>query len=156
MKNILTVRPAEERDVASIRGLIAIYAEKAIMLDRDEADIRFYLGNFVVAEADGVVRGCAAVRDFGGDLLEVRSLVVAPDFQSKGIGRALLEAIISGLSIRRSSWRLFTLTYQVDFFRKLGFEVVDRKMFPEKIWSDCSRCPKQSRCDEVALLMSSK
>ncbi len=153
MKNLLTVREAAESDVKTIFRLLEIYAVKAIVLSRSEEDIRFYLGNFVVAEIDGVVRGCAAVRDFGNDLLEVRSLVVEPGFQGKGIGRAMIEAIIAGLKIRRNRWRLFTLTYQVEFFKALGFTIVDRTLFPEKIWSDCSKCPKQERCDETAMLI---
>lgn len=153
MKNLLTVRPATEADVKHIHRLLEIYAAKAVVLSRSEEDIRFYLGNFVVAEIDGAVRGCAALRDFGNDLLEVRSLVVEPGFQGKGIGRAMVEAIIAGLKIRRPAWRLFTLTYQVDFFKRLGFELVDRHQFPEKIWSDCSKCPKHSCCDEAAMLI---
>ena len=153
MKNLLTVREAVESDVKTIFRLLEIYAAKAIVLSRSEEDIRFYLGNFVVAEIDGVVRGCAAVRDFGNDLLEVRSLVVEPGFQGKGIGRAMIEAIIAGLKIRRNHWRLFTLTYPVEFFKALGFAIVDRTLFPEKIWSDCSKCPKQACCDETAMLV---
>ncbi len=153
MKNLLTVREAGEEDVKAIFRLLELYAAKGIVLRRSEEDIRFYLGNFVVAEIDGTVRGCAAVRDFGNDLLEVRSLVVEPGFQGKGIGRAMIEAIIAGLRIRRPRWRLFSLTYQVDFFEKLGFRVVDRSLFPEKIWSDCARCPKQACCDETAMLI---
>ncbi len=154
MKNLLTVREACESDIKSIHRLLELYAAKAIVLSRSEEDIRFYLGNFVVAEIDGAVRGCAALRDFGGDLLEVRSLVVEPGLQGKGIGRAMVESIIAGLKIRRPSWRLFTLTYQKEFFLKLGFVEVDRHRFPEKIWSDCANCPKHACCDEIAMLMT--
>jgi len=159
MKNLLTVREAQERDVKAIAELLAFYAEKQIVLARDEADIRHYLGNFVIAEIDGVLRGCTAIRDFGtdlfgNDLLEVRSLVVSPNFQRKGIGRAMLEAVISGLRIKRGAGvRLFALTYQFRFFERLGFRQVDKSLFPEKIWSDCSRCPKKDRCDEIAVLL---
>lgn len=103
MKNLLTVREATEEDIDAIFRLLEIYASRGIVLRRSREDIRFYLGNFVVAEIDGTVRGCAAVRDFGNDLLEVRSLVVEPGFQGKGVGRAMVEAIIAGLKIRRSS-----------------------------------------------------
>ena len=153
MKNLLTVREAAEKDVGEIHRLLEIYAAKAVVLSRSEEDIRFYLGNFVVGEIDSKVRGCVAVRDFGNDLLEVRSLVVEPGFQGKGIGRALVETVISGLKVRRGSWRLFTLTYQSEFFSRLGFRVVDRQLFPEKIWSDCAKCPKHACCDEIAMLL---
>lgn len=154
MKNLLTVREAVDSDVKNISRLLAIYAAKAIILSRSEEDIRFYLGNFVVAEIDGAVRGCAAVRDFGNNLFEIRSLVVEPGFQGKGIGRAMVEAIIAGMRVRRREWRLFALTYQVEFFKALNFKIVERELFPEKIWSDCSKCSKQDCCDETAMLLT--
>lgn len=155
MKNLVTVREACENDVEAIFQLLELYSVRGIVLRRSREDIRFYLGNFVVAEFDGAVRGCCAVRDFGGDLLEVRSLVVRPEDQGKGIGRAMLKAIVSGLRMRRPNWRLFTLTQQPGFFKTLGFREVSRHSFPEKIWSDCSKCPKQHCCDETALMLSS-
>ena len=153
MKNLLTVREATEADVKKIHELLVIYSKKAIVLARSEEDIRFYLGNFLVAEVGGTVRGCAAARDFGNGLLEVRSMVVEPEFQGKGIGRAMIEALIAGLRVKRKQSRLFALTYQVEFFKALGFQVVDRSLFPEKIWSDCAKCPKNDCCDETAMLI---
>ena len=50
-------------------------------------------------------------------------------------------------------FRVFALTYQEKFFRHLGFRIVDKSLFPEKIWSDCAVCPKKDRCDEIAVLM---
>ena len=153
MKNLLTVREATEADVKKIHELLVIYSKKAIVLARSEEDIRFYLGNFLVAEVGGTARGCAAARDFGNGLLEVRSMVVEPEFQGKGIGRAMIEALIAGLRVKRKQFRLFALTYQVEFFKALGFQVVDRSLFPEKIWSDCAKCPKNDCCDETAMLI---
>jgi amino-acid N-acetyltransferase len=153
VKSLVTIREAVESDIEKIHELLTIYSKQAIVLERSEEDIRFYLGNFLVAEVGGVVRGCAAARDFGNDLLEVRSMVVEPEFQGKGIGRAMVEALIAGLRVRRPKFRLFSLTYQVKFFQSLGFKVVDRRLFPEKIWSDCAKCPKNQCCDETALLI---
>ena len=93
------------------------------------------------------------MRDFGGNLYEVRSVVVAPEDQGKGVGRAMIEAIIAGMRLRSGRWRLFTLTGQPEFFMRLGFHIVDRRQFPEKIWSDCANCPKNECCDEVALMI---
>jgi amino-acid N-acetyltransferase len=39
-----------------------------------------------------------------------------------------------------------------DFFRKLGFEEVERGALPLKAWKDCLRCPKFQACDEIAVL----
>lgn len=153
MNNTLTVRAAEAADVDSIHALLELYTKDGTVLPRSKENISFFLGNFSVAELHGKVCGCVALRDFGGNLLELRSLVVDPGLQSKGIGRAMVEAIISGLRAGRAEWRLFTLTKSPGFFRRLGFTDTSKEVFPEKIWSDCSKCPKFDRCDECALVI---
>lgn len=155
MKHLLILREGVKSDVESIFKLIELYAPSGVVLRRSRENIESYLGNFAVAEFDGEIVGCCAVRDFGNDLLEIRSLVVKPELQGKGIGKALLNGIISGVKLRRSKWRLFTLTLQVNFFRSLGFKVVPRENFPEKIWSDCTQCAKNTCCDETALILES-
>ncbi|MDD5727606.1 MAG: N-acetyltransferase [Victivallales bacterium] len=152
MKNALTVRGATKADIKAIHELLNVYAARQIVLPRSEADIEHYLGNFVVALIEDKLCGCCAVRDFGDDLLEVRSLAVNPGLEGKGIGRALLEAIIAGLKLEREHFCLFALTYQEKFFQKLGFHLVVKEMFPQKIWSDCMKCPKKDHCDELALV----
>ncbi len=154
MNDTLILRPAAEGDVPAIHQLLHIYAELGILLDRSEEDIRFYLKNFTVAVdgASGELAGCMAVRDFGGDLLEVRSLAIRPELRRAGVGRRLVESAIARLSKERSAFRLFALTLQPGFFERLGFEIVSKDLFPEKIWHDCSRCPKQDRCDEIAVI----
>ena len=153
MSNIL-VRPAVPGDAPAIKRILDLYVEERIVLPRSEDDIRFYSKNFVVAEVDGVCRGCCAARDFGGDLLEIRSLAVERGLIGGGLGRKMVEFIIERLKLERPRFRLFALTLRPDFFQKLGFQVVDKELFPEKIWSDCDKCPKKDCCDEVALLIS--
>ena len=156
MNGSIIVRPACTSDVDAIFRLLELYTASGIVLKRSKEDITGYLTNFIVAEKAGSVCGCCAARDFGHDLLEVRSLVVDPACQGMGIGKMMVNSIIDRLDRERENWRLFTLTLQVEFFRSLGFVVVDKEIFPEKIWSDCSKCPKYSCCDEIALLLEKK
>jgi amino-acid N-acetyltransferase len=150
------VRLAEEKDVDQVQQLLDVYAREQIILARTRDDILENLKRFIVAEADGKIKGCAAIRDFGNDLLEVRSLAVQPDCFGQGIGRALIEELIRMLEEERHFFRLFALTYKTDFFVKLGFQRVSMDMFPEKIWSDCVNCPKKEHCDEEAVLLERK
>lgn len=150
------VRMAEEKDVAQIQKLLEIYAREQIILPRTAEDITENLERFIVADLNGEIKGCVAIRDFGNDLLEVRSLAVQPDSFGKGIGRQLINKLISVLEQERRSFRLFALTYKTDFFIKLGFQRVSMDMFPEKIWSDCVKCPKKEHCDEEAVLLERK
>jgi amino-acid N-acetyltransferase len=48
--------------------------------------------------------------------------------------------------------RVFLLTYQDAFFRKFGFDLVDKKELPHKIWTDCIKCAKFPLCDEIAMV----
>lgn len=149
----IKARPANENDVPQIFRLLAFYALKQIVLPRTEADIRYYLANFTVCvdENDELV-GCMAVRDYGNRLFEVRSLVVKPEFQGMGAGQLLIAGAKERLISAYDSFKLFALTYKTNFFLKSGFHKVDKEMFPEKIWSDCTLCPKHENCDEEAVL----
>ena len=152
MKNALTVRGAVKTDIPGIHELLSIYAKQQIILTRSPKDIEEFLENFVVALWEGNLCGCCAVRDFDNDLLEVRSLVVKPGLEGKGIGRAMVEAVIAGLKLTREHFCLFALTYQTAFFKKLDFHLAAKEMFPQKIWSDCVKCPKKDHCDELAVV----
>lgn len=153
MRSSLNVRAADLKDVDAIFELLEIYTAGGTVLRRSKEDIAFYIGNFSVAEYEGRVCACAALRDFGSDLLELRSVVVHPDLQGKGVGKTMVEAVIDGLRKSREHWRLFTLTTTPAFFKTMGFEETAKEEFPEKIWSDCSKCSKFHCCDEVALVI---
>ncbi len=151
----MIVRKALESDIPAIHELLHFYARKKIVLERSEADLLHYLKNFTVATTDdgGKLLGCVAVRDFGNDLLEVRSLAVQESSQGTGVGRALLEDRIERLKKERGAFRLFALTLQPKFFFRLGFREIPHEELPEeKIWTDCKDCPKFDCCDELAVL----
>ena len=157
MNNDIILRPAEMPDVRNIHLLLHDYAMQGVLLDRSEEDIAFYLKNFTVAvDSSNTLLGCMAVRDFGGELLEVRSLAIRSDLRKSGIGRKLVAKAIARLDEELGNYRLFALTLQPGFFERLGFEVVEKELFPEKIWADCSHCPKRECCDEIAVIYCGK
>lgn len=147
------LRKARPEDVPAIHALLTLYAEKRLLLPRTKEDLLERIGNFSVAELDGRVVACAALRDYGGGLKEVRSLAVAPECARRKIGSALVLGMLRELRERGEHARVFALTYRSDFFLSLGFRIVDKKLFPEKIWSDCIICPKRYCCDETAVLL---
>ena len=157
MLNELLISDAAEPDPAAIAALLEPFARRQIVLSRDEADIRHYLANFIVAELGGELVGCVAVRNFGNQLFELRSLVVRDDVHGLGVGSRLLSKACERLErLCPDGFRLFTLTLVPGFFEKSGFVKVGRDLFPEKIWCDCNNCPKLKYCDEVALLYTSE
>ncbi len=146
-----SIRPARLSDLTAIRELIATFAAKHMMLERTSSDLCDHLRDFLVIEdATGRVCGCAAVRIYTGTVAELRSLAVAERMHGCGLGRLLVE----GCVVEAQSWglrSLICLTYQVEFFTRLGFIRVDRSRFPAKVWSDCVRCPSFLDCREVAM-----
>jgi amino-acid N-acetyltransferase len=144
------VRKAKMKDAEKIQFLVNEYAKQGLMLPRSINSIYEHIRDFWVYEEEGRVLGTCALTIFWNDLAEVRSLAVDPNHLKKGIGTTLVkyaleEAKDFGIS------RVFTLTYQVKFFEKLGFRVIDKNTLPHKIWRDCINCVKFPNCDETAM-----
>ena len=139
------------------RGLkvVSVSFVFGIPVGGSDLDVSF-LDFFTVCEINGIVEGCSALRDFGNDLYEVRSLVVNPDMKGKGIGRRMIDFQMRKFAGTDRVVRIFALTYQIEFFRKMGFNEVSKELFPEKIWSDCIKCSKREKCDEIAVLYEIK
>ena len=148
----MVIRPAHIRDAEAICSLINYYAERGRMLHRSLESTYEALREFHVAQDEaGAVVGCVAVDLFWSDLAEVKSLAVSPDHRGEGIGRALVEAAIADAR-ELGAARLFALTYEEEFFRRLGFSRIDRETLPEKVWRECIVCPKADACDEIAVM----
>jgi len=145
------VRRARQHDVDAISALLAEYARMGNVLPRARTEIVRHLDLFRVAEAGSRVIGCGALEIFTPDLAEIRSLVVAGAHKGTGAGRLLVERLIEDARGRGHS-RLMALTYVPGFFQRLGFEIVPKDMFPEKVWGICVRCYRFNNCDEIAVL----
>ena len=149
------IRPAKIEDAPAIYALLATFSTEGKLLPRPVADIQARISNFIVAELNGSVAACGALRDFGNNLNEIRSLAVRRDLAGQGIGTRLVRALLAKAMERTGGecGHVFALTYRVAFFRRLGFRIVDKYTFPPKIWSDCCVCPKKDHCDETAVVI---
>lgn len=146
----MNIRQAHIQDVKRIHELISCYAELDRMLFRSMTAIYENLQTFLVAEMDGKVVGCCALKILWDDLAEIKSLAVDRDYFGKGIGRALVMAG-EDTARRLGLKKVFILTLEPAFFEKVGFQLVERNTLPMKVWSDCAACPKQDHCDEFAM-----
>ncbi|MFD2671586.1 N-acetyltransferase [Marinicrinis sediminis] len=144
-------RKAELNDVEELYQLIQSYAEQGIMLPRSREMLIAQLADFVVAEDEGSMVGCGSLCRLGQDLVEIRSLGINHSHQGKGIGSRIVE-VLEAEARRQGIPKLMALTYEVKFFERNGFKVVDKEIFPEKVWKDCINCKKQHCCDEIAVL----
>lgn len=145
------VRKAGMHDIAPILELINGYAAKGIMLPRTELEVSEDIRDFSVIVSDGRLVGCGALHFYTPSIAEIRSLAVAEASKTHGIGRRLIEALVQEASAY-SLDAVFAFTYVAEFFRKMGFQEVERGELPLKAWKDCLRCSKFQCCDEIAVM----
>ncbi len=148
-------RRAKMGDVEAILALLSPNVAQGLVLPRSGEEIRGAIADFLVAVShpNPQAVGCVALRDYGGGLLEIRSLVVAPDAMGQGIGSALVRKAIER-AVSQGATKIFALTLRPNLFLKMGFRQVDKSLFPLKVWLDCSRCRKREECDEIAVLFN--
>jgi amino-acid N-acetyltransferase len=148
------IRKAKVGDVVGVQKMLSGFAQQEKLLARSLSELYSNVRDMFVFEDDesGKVVGCCSLHVIWENLAEIRSLAVLSSHQDRGIGRRLITACIEEAR-ELGVTRLFTLTYETQFFQRLGFEIVDKNIFPQKIWADCLHCPKFPDCDEVALVI---
>lgn len=121
------VRRATVNDVASIQALVRPLALEGILLDKE--DVAYYeaIQEFLVAETeDGMMLGCGALHVMWQNLAEIRTLAAVPTARGRGVGAALVRALLErARDLGVDS--VFCLTFEVDFFKRLGFRVMENQ-----------------------------
>lgn len=146
------IKKAKIKHIKQIHKLINEFAKQETMLARSLNELYEGIRDFVIYEDDGTIKGVCAIRVLWEDLAEIRSLAVKEEYRKTGIGRSLVQECLKEareLGVKK----VFALTYQPDFFKKLGFRDIDKNKLPQKIWGDCLKCPKFPECDEYAVII---
>ena len=151
MTDAPSLRTAQPADVPRIQALINEFAAEGVMLPRTPESIVLSLDDFVVAvDAGGRVLACGALKEYSPSLAEVASLAVSRDAHGRGLGRAVVSRV-EALARVRGIGELFALTLAPRFFEAMGYTVVDRARYPEKMRRDCAGCPRRFGCAEVCV-----
>lgn len=148
------LRKARISDVKTIHSILMDCSKQELLLPRSYSDLYSHLRDYyVIAESEGRdILGCCALSIVWENLAEIRSLAIVSSLRGMGWGRKMVESCLSE-AITLGIYKVFTLTYQVAFFNKLGFEEISKDVLPQKVWADCLRCPKFPDCDETAMIM---
>ncbi len=147
------IRKAQIQEVPEIRRFLTEFTLEGGILPRTLADLYGQLRDyFVYREDGGPIIGVAALHVCWAGLGEIRSVAVAPEYRSRGLGSRLVktcleEARVLGLS------EIFLLTLAPDFFKSFGFRVVSREDLLPIVWADCVNCVKFPDCDEIPMLL---
>lgn len=148
------IRKALINEVAEIWRMLHEFAQEDI-LPRSMADLYSQVREYFVYRQDqGPIIGVAALHIFWENLGEIRSVVVSPNFQKKGIGsRLVIKCIEEADSIGLK--QVFALTTRPDFFKRLGFQKVPKDDLPNIIWSECKDCAKYpDKCNEIPMVLN--
>ncbi|PYO95388.1 MAG: GNAT family N-acetyltransferase [Gemmatimonadetes bacterium] len=124
------------------------------LLPRSNYDLCRHLKEYILAEtSDGILVGTGSLKVYSAQLAEIAALAVREDQQGRGVGKAIVEALLVDARAMGLS-EVFGLTRKPLFFMRLGFRVAEKEQFPLKVWADCARCPRQHACDEVAVALT--
>ncbi len=84
--------------------------------------------------------GCAELAPLSAQVAEVRSLAVDAKERGNGVGSMLVD------ELRRRAHeegfdKLSAFTHAPGYFSQMGFSIVPHVWMPEKIFTDCVKCP---------------
>jgi len=146
----MSVRRARMSDVDSIYELTSFWAEKGEILPRTRDNVIHDIQNFVVAELEGEVVGCASLYIYQTGLAEIRSIVVDKSAQKQGQGEALTQYLLE-FAHQMELKQVIVLTYIPEYFAKLGFNLIDKNSLADNIIEDSEPSPHKDPADEVAM-----
>ena len=131
------MRRARTADVTMIKSLVDGYAGR-VLLAKEIVTLYESVQEFLVAEVeteDGVeVVGCGALHVLWADLGEIRTVAVHPRTLGRGVGHAIVAALIEqGRELGLQ--RIFVLTFEEHFFARHGFAEIDGTPVPPDVFA---------------------
>ncbi len=137
------LRGATARDIDEIYQLIADHVASDHLLPRTREEIVDEIDSWWVSDLNGEVVGCAALRDFGGGLGELRSLSVVAEAHGRGLGESLVHAVVRQAR-RQHITRLFAITRNPGYFARHGFTELPMAEVPDVLHADRVPWPRRS------------
>ena len=137
------VRRARARDIDRILEVIGTYVAQHVLLPRTREEILNDIGSWWVVDLNEHVVGCAALRDFGDGLGELRSLSVVAEAHGRGLGESLVHAVVREARKRGMS-RLFAITRNPGYFARHGFSELPMDEVPDVLHADRGPWPRRS------------
>lgn len=132
------VRRARTADVRAIRDLVQPLAASRVLIAKEAVTYYEAVQQFRVAESERRIVGCGALHVMWEDLAEIRTLAVHPDVKGRGVGAALLEALLQDAR-DVGVGRIFCLTFEVDFFARHGFVPIAGQAVEPEVYAELLR-----------------
>jgi len=113
------IRPALESESTQIKDLINLVGINPTGLDWKR---------FVVAvNESGQVIACGQIKPHGGDIRELASIAVNPEYRGLGIARSVIETL---LLENPGPMYLMCMSHNGPMYEKFGFRVIEDKQMP--------------------------
>jgi amino-acid N-acetyltransferase len=122
---VITLRQAVKKDLGKVSELLT---DARLPLD----GVADCIKQFIVAESDGSMVGSIGLERYG-DYALLRSAAVAESHRGRGIGRKLVDALLT--RARADGVKsIYLLTTTADaWFPEFGFTTIDRSWVPEEV-----------------------
>lgn len=147
------LRGGRPSDAADIHALVEAHLDEGHLLPRTASEIETHATRFVVATDGERVVACAELAPLSASVAEVRSLVVAREARSEGVGRQLVDELVRRARVQ-GFHTLSAFTHGPAYFIRLGFSLVPHHWMREKIVADCQSCALFRRCGQSAVVLS--
>ncbi len=139
MDGLILIQAASPAQIAQVRELFLDYAKSLGFslcfqnFDQELATLPGHYappeGRLLLAEHEGELAGCVALREFEAGICEMKRLYLRPAFRGKGLGRAIAEHLIAeAREMGYTRMRLDTvepvMQDAVAMYRRLGFREI--------------------------------
>jgi amino-acid N-acetyltransferase len=148
----ITLRTSDASQAPKLHALISANLEEGRLLPRELTDVTAHADRFVVALRGRKIIGCAELAPLSRQVAEVRSLAVDKDARGTGVGSQLVEEVRQRAR-QQGFEKLCAFTHKPGYFSQMGFSIVPHLWLPEKIFTDCVKCPAFRRCGQYAMVL---
>jgi amino-acid N-acetyltransferase len=159
MESDIIIRRATLSDVHQIYTLIQSYPHELIL--RSINNIVENIDRFTVALDGETIVACACwqiLPEIGspeGATVELQSVAVNKAYRGKGVGKQLVKFVLQRIEGFKPA-QAIVLTFEPEFFGKLGFKKIEKTQIIHKIYRGCIYCTKHTNpftCPEIAMAL---
>ena len=147
----LALKRADAAHAPVLHALITANLEEGNLLPRTLDELTVHAGRFTIVTRGKKVVGCAELAPLSPQVAEVRSLAVDAGERQHGVGTMLVG------ELRRRAHeegydKLSAFTHAPGYFSQMGFSIVPHLWVPEKVFTDCVKCPKFRQCGQYGMV----
>ena len=140
--------------IEQMQEIVKEEVSNGTILYRSDDEIATNIRSYTIALENKKVIGYGALHIHTKTLAEIRSPIIEKNHRGLGVGRKIVKDLLKeAKSLKLKD--VFTLTYEKEFFERLGFSEIPKESLPEqKIWADCIKCKHFPVCNEVSLIIN--